>query len=173
MKYQLSKDGGTTWYYYNGSAWTVAGSASYSLANPLTTINTNIVAFHALSGGRNFKVRIFLHSSGSQQTEVDTLTLNNDVDGPTINGFAPLDDALLPIGNFNIILDHTDSESGVKTSSSNVTLKKWNGTSYGGDISGTYVDFAHAVINATSGVFPVNNLPFGKYQVVYSLQDNF
>ena len=173
VKYQISKNGGSTWYYYNGSAWTVAWSASYSLASTASTINTNLAAFKSVGSGTSFKVRAFLHSTWQQKVELDTLTLNTDSAAPTINAFAPVDDSVLPIGNFNIIFDHTDSESGIDVASSTLTLQKWNGASYGADIAGTYVNFWTSVINTTSAVFPVSWLPYGKYKWVYSIEDTF
>lgn len=65
--YQLSPDDGTTWYYWDGGAWAVAGSGDYSSA---ADVNENIETF---SLGSNLKVGAFLISDGTQFTRLDDI----------------------------------------------------------------------------------------------------
>lgn len=49
ITFRLSSNGGTTWQYWNGSAW--ATSSGYGEANAVATISTNIPTFPAGTGG--------------------------------------------------------------------------------------------------------------------------
>ncbi len=69
--YQLSDDDGTTWYYWNGSSWTVAGAGQYNTAD---VINANIFLFSATN--KKIMFRAFLESDGSQQVQLDSITVN-------------------------------------------------------------------------------------------------
>lgn len=80
--YQISNNDGTDWYYWNGTAWVIAGSGNYNTA---ADINTNINDFDI--GDREFKWRAFLESNGDQAitlTDV-TLEINPDVTPPASN----------------------------------------------------------------------------------------
>ena len=68
--YQLSDDDGTTWQYWNGSAWAVATATDYNTA---TDINTNIATFSTTNSSIMFKA--FLESDGIQQVQLDNLQL--------------------------------------------------------------------------------------------------
>lgn len=172
MKYQISKDWGTTWYYYNGSSW-VSVSANYAQANDIATINANLLSFYFLSGTNSFKVRGFLHSDTNQAVELDNFWFETDVTAPTIDAYSPEDNLLLPIGNFNISIAHSDSESGINTSTRSLTLSKWNGSTWGSDIAASYVNFAGTTVTQSGANFPVANLPYGKYKATYGIGDNF
>ncbi len=67
--YQLSNDDGSTWEYWNGSAWATAGTSSY---NPASIINTNINTFPTSTGKLLFKA--FLSSNGSQLVSLDNVS---------------------------------------------------------------------------------------------------
>lgn len=49
ITFRLSDNGGTTWKYWNGSAWAV--SSGYAQANPVATVSTNIPTFPVTTGG--------------------------------------------------------------------------------------------------------------------------
>jgi hypothetical protein len=69
--YQLSNDDGTTWKYWNGTAWvTSVSSTNYNTA---LVINTNISTFSAVSG--KIKWKAFLVSNGSQQIVLDNVAV--------------------------------------------------------------------------------------------------
>ncbi|MBI3291075.1 hypothetical protein HYZ76_02215, partial [Candidatus Falkowbacteria bacterium] len=68
--YQLSDDGGTTWYYWNGSSWSAAGLGQYSTA---VTINNNISLFPTSTQEIMFKA--FLTGDGSQQVQLDNVRI--------------------------------------------------------------------------------------------------
>lgn len=69
--YQLSDDDGTTWKWWNGSAWAaVATGTDYNTA---TDVNTHIGAFPTTS--KKLMWKAFLVSNGSQQIQLDTVTV--------------------------------------------------------------------------------------------------
>ena len=65
--YQLSDNGGSTWKYWNGSAWATAGAGNYNTAS---VINTNISTF---STSTQIFFKAFLSSNGSQQVSLDNV----------------------------------------------------------------------------------------------------
>ena len=69
--YQLSDDNGSTWYYWNGSDWGIAGPSSYNTASE---INTNIASFPITAGQIEFKA--FLTSNGTQQVQLDEVRIS-------------------------------------------------------------------------------------------------
>ena len=67
--YQLS-DGGASWYYWDGSGWSVAGASNYNTA---AQVNSNILAFPTTTAQIMFKA--FLSSDGSQLVQLDEVTI--------------------------------------------------------------------------------------------------
>ncbi len=70
VAYQLSDDG-VTWKYWDGAAWSVAGSENY---NTEATVNTNISTFPATA--KKIYVKAILISDGEQRVELDTNQVN-------------------------------------------------------------------------------------------------
>lgn len=81
IKYQISNDAGSTWYWYD-SGWTTT-SSGYTEANTASDINTNIPTFP--EGDRQFRFKAFLSSDGTQLVQLDTvsLTYSNDTTAPS------------------------------------------------------------------------------------------
>ena len=71
--YQLSDDDGTTWQYWDGSTWALAGATDY---NSATVINTNITSFSTANEKLMFKA--FLSSDGTQQVMLDMVQVTYD-----------------------------------------------------------------------------------------------
>lgn len=69
--YQLSDNGGSTWKYWSGSAWAMAGSSNYNTA---TIVNTNIGTFTTSTSQIMFKA--FLAGNGSQQVILDNVQVS-------------------------------------------------------------------------------------------------
>jgi hypothetical protein len=90
VKYTLSDDNGSTYKYWNGSAWVT--SSGFAQSNTGTEVDTNIASFPLVAAG--MKIQIFLHSDDSTTTpDIDTLVVNYDdqtypTDNPTIEGNA-------------------------------------------------------------------------------------
>jgi hypothetical protein len=88
IKYQISPNNGSTWYWYTGGTWseTLGG---YDNSNTATDINSNIASFSSLgSNPKTFLWRAYLNSDGSQQPKLDNIGLTyvwdtGDPDNPT------------------------------------------------------------------------------------------
>jgi hypothetical protein len=113
IRYQISKDGWTTWYYWWWSEW-LSTWISYTNTNDIATINSNILGFHHISGIQNFKLRAYLNSNGTNPVEIDTFNFETDTTSPSIGNYFPVDDIVYPNWNVNLFFEHEDSESGVK-----------------------------------------------------------
>ncbi len=73
VSYQVSSDDGTTWKYWNGTAWTATTQLDGAETTSATDINTNIKTL-ATSG--KFKWRAYLESDGNQIVELDQVELD-------------------------------------------------------------------------------------------------
>ena len=69
--YQISDDAGNTWYYWDGSSWSVASSSQYNTAQ---TINQNITDFSTSNNSFSFKA--FLESDGTNLVQLDSVTID-------------------------------------------------------------------------------------------------
>ncbi len=69
--YQLSDDGGATWQYWNGGAWTTVTAPIHF--NTAGVVNANIQTVDPSSGQIAF--RAFLSSNGAQQIQIDEITI--------------------------------------------------------------------------------------------------
>jgi len=69
--YQLSSDNGSTWQYWDGASWSPAGEGEYNTAG---VVNDHISGFNTGSG--QIKFRAFLESDGSQQVELDNVSIS-------------------------------------------------------------------------------------------------
>lgn len=87
IKYQISNDGGDTWYWYS-SGWTSTVSG-YTEANTASEINSNISSFSA--GENAFLFRAYLHSDGTQLVSLSNIQITYiyDVTPPSRSAGAP------------------------------------------------------------------------------------
>ncbi len=80
---------------------------------------------------------------------------------------------LLPWWNHNLIINYTDLESGINTWSALISLYKWDWvSSWGSDISASWLNLAWKIITTTSATYPTNNLVFWKYRYDFQISDN-
>lgn len=70
ITYRLSKDDGTTWLYWNGSAW--ATSASTAQANDVATLDANMATFPVSFGGLVWQA--ILDGDGTQQVTLNEVS---------------------------------------------------------------------------------------------------
>jgi len=76
IKYQVSPDNGSTWYWYTAGNW-VSASSGYSESNSASDINTHFADESFNSVGSNPKVlkwKAYFYSNGLQQPQLDSLT---------------------------------------------------------------------------------------------------
>ena len=113
VSYQISKNGGTTWYYWNGTAWAIT-ALWVTNSNPMSTINTNLTSFNALAGGTgNFSFKAFFTSNGAQKVELDSLTVDT-ISPPSPGGVS---------GGLSLWLK---ANQGTSTTTNGTTLATWN-----------------------------------------------
>ncbi|GAG31267.1 unnamed protein product, partial [marine sediment metagenome] len=122
IKYQISSNAGATWYWYN-SGWTTTTSG-YSEANTATEINSNI---SSLPDNSEFLFKAYLHSDGTQQPQLNSITLSYSLTSGTSTGTsvaaitsgcndqspgskAPWLYAAIPQGKDSIMLYFTDAD---------------------------------------------------------------
>lgn len=81
ITYRLSDDGGTTWKYWNGSAW--ATSSGLTDANSASTVNTNIGTFPVTDDG--FMWQAILLGNGNQLVTLNEVVMEStsDIVAPT------------------------------------------------------------------------------------------
>ncbi len=81
LNYRLSSDGGTTWQYWNGSAWTT--SSALTEVNPIATITANVSSFDVTTDG--FMWQAVLDGDGTQQATLNSVTLVGSEDATAPN----------------------------------------------------------------------------------------
>jgi len=102
----------------------------------------------------------------SKYARIDT----SDAIDPVISSFTPSSGALLPIWNFELEYNFSDADSWIDTSSSNIYLQRWDGTTWWVDVAGTYVSLDG--ISPVDATYNVTGLPFGRYRVGFEIFDN-
>ena len=79
IKYQLSNDDGTTWYWYD-DGWTTT-SSGYSETNTATEINSNISSFPI--GNGQFVFKAYLNSDGTQLVQLSEINVTYSNEQPS------------------------------------------------------------------------------------------
>jgi hypothetical protein len=175
LKYQLSKNGGTTWYWFNGTSW-VTTTWGYTNSSTMAQIQANIATFDALPGTGNLKIKTFLNSNGTQRSEIDQITIDTITDSiaPVISSAFPGTGALLPIGNQSFTFTYSDSDSWVNITSDILELRKWDGVSaFGANIAATHINFAGKSVTATWATYPIlSDIAYGRYEFTFKISDN-
>ena len=73
VTFQVSTDNGTTWYYQNGGTWQTTTATDGTETSSASTINDSIIDLDG--DGGDFLWRAFLNSDGSQQVELDSVSI--------------------------------------------------------------------------------------------------
>ena len=106
---------------------------------------------------------------------IDYITFQSnsaDTTDPTISGTNFSNNDLLPGWNHDIIFTYFDSESGIDTLWDNITVNKWNWSSWWGDISATTLNLWSKTVTATQARYSTNNIDYGRYRFNFSIDDN-
>ncbi|MBB3123284.1 hypothetical protein FHS04_000781 [Mesoflavibacter sabulilitoris] len=105
--YQISSDNGTTWQYWNGSAWTATIATDGTETSTATEINSNLSSFDA-SG--TFVWRGYLTSAtGVEAVEIDQILVSDSLTD-TDNDGVPDDIEIAEGTNENDPIDYTDTD---------------------------------------------------------------
>ena len=115
--YQVSPDNGVTWYYYTGSTWTATTKTDGTETNSASIINTNVATLD--TDGGTFTWRAYLDGDGSQQVELDEVSITYST-APTNN--APTD---IQIDGLNT--DNQDENVAINTSIGTLTTTDVDG----------------------------------------------
>jgi hypothetical protein len=97
---------------------------------------------------------------------------SSDITDPTISGTNFSNNDLLPGWNHDIIFTYFDSDSGIDTSWDNISVNKWNWSSWWVDISATALNLGSKTITATQATYSTDNLDYGRYRFNFSIDDN-
>jgi len=76
VKYQISNDG-TSWYYYTSGKWSLASGGSQT--NTVAEANSKIESFSTDVGKGDFYFKAFLVSEGAQEVQLDKVNLTYDL----------------------------------------------------------------------------------------------
>jgi len=152
IKYQISNDSGTTWYWWDGSNWTTTTSG-YTEANTASEINSHISSFPKGS----FLFKAYLHSDGTQLVQLDSIDLTYAYSTGGGSGFLPLPNPPSPVsdviatpGNGQVALSWTNP-NGV-SSKTLVYHKRGSGIPY------LYRDYQSLIYNGTGFSYIDGNL---------------
>ncbi len=166
IKYQISNDGGTTWYWYN-SGWTTTVTG-YAEANTATVINSNIGSFP--EGDGSFLFRAYLHSDGTDLVTLDAVDLTYvlDVTAPTGGSISYADGYTTQASIVLTVADGSD-DSGINTATRTVQRKSAtlsNGT------CGSYGEFSTVTPSGTYPSLTDSSISSGYcYQYKYLVSD--
>lgn len=86
INYRVSNDGGSSWQYWNGTAW--AASSGTNQANDVATINANMQTFPTTVNGLEWQA--VLQGDGTQQVTLNSVnaTATSDTTAPSANASA-------------------------------------------------------------------------------------
>ncbi len=94
----------------------------------------------------------------------------NDSVDPVIQNYSPSDGFLHPIGNLLLSYTISDDNSGINTSNYDLAIEKWDGSSWGPDISSQYESLDE--FSNTQASFNIQGLSYGKYRASFEIYDN-
>jgi len=119
-------------------------------------------------------VKDWAGSAGTDNAYIDNINFINgvvDVNPPVINSTNFASGSILPGGNHDIIINYSDTDSGIDSASSTLELYKWDGvSSYGSNIAGWNISLNSASVSSAS--YSMNDLSFGRYQYRFTISDN-
>ncbi|MFA5917022.1 MAG: hypothetical protein WC850_02170 [Candidatus Gracilibacteria bacterium] len=176
---------GTIEFYYNVSSQAGADFLRFYIDNVEQQAWSGTVPWalysknNVVAGIHSYKwcyIKDGATNAGTDNAFIDYVTYaDSAIDSipPTITSINYASGYLLPGGNHNFIINYNDLQSGINTSSDIMALYKWDGASWGSDISSTGLNLAGKTITTTSATYPTNNLVFGKYMYNFQISDNY
>lgn len=139
IKYILSNDKGSTWLYFNStnSSWEVSDE-TYLQSNTTTEVNANVISFPVGSGWFLFKA--FLHSDGTQEVELDQVSLISSMLTPEVASYFPANGAINVSADsaISIQFSHTMDQPSVENAISVVSAIDNNNQAISEVVSGSF-----------------------------------
>ena len=90
---------------------------------------------------------------------------------PNITSIFPWENRLIPTWNFNIEIEYNDTWVWINNNSAIIKLYKWNSSSWGNDISNSWINGSWEIITSTWAKYQTNNLTYWKYKIDFSIDD--
>lgn len=97
LVYQVSSDNGTTWKYWNGTAWAVTTLVDGTETSSAVNVNMHVSKLD--TNGGDFLWRAFFVSDGTEQVELDQIDIIFDVDSDNVDDTT--EDAVFNSGDGN------------------------------------------------------------------------
>jgi len=120
VTYQISRNNGADWYYYDGSVWTLT-TLWVSESSSAGVINTNIDDFNSVGSGNEFLWKAYLTSDGDQAVEIDEISVNSIAANPSIS-VTKIDNDADNIVNTSDIVRYTITLSNTGADASWITI---------------------------------------------------
>ena len=163
-------------YQWDGYNWWTNISSTY-VENSTKIITTTWAVYHSnnIPGWRykmNFTISDLNLNLTSTWVLFNIATGSLDTSNPLISVSSHVNNKLYPSTDFDLALHYSDAWSGINSSTLDIELQKWNGISYGNDISGTYINVWTSSFGNSTAIYDVNKLWYWKYKFSYSIEDN-
>lgn len=89
---------------------------------------------------------------------------------PNINIVFPWNNIIYPNANLNVVINYSDSDSWINSSSRVFELRKWNWSSWWPNIASSFINSNTA--NLTTANYNLNALWYWRYRIYFYIQDN-
>lgn len=172
ISFQISKDNWQTWYYHNWSTRVQATQDVIQQTSVESRINQYIFNFNELPWWTwEFLFKAFFISDWTQITSLKNVSIwlteieKESSNPPTILSQFPTQNQILPWWNFNINISYKD-DFWIDKSKVQISIKKWNKTSWWSDISSNFL--VSSDINNNNALFNLKWLEYWRY--IYSLR---
>lgn len=94
----------------------------------------------------------------------------SDSTTPNINIVFPWNNIIYPNASLNVVINYSDSDSWINSSSRVFELRKWNWSSWWSNIASSFINSNTA--NLTTANYNLNALWYWRYKIYFYIQDN-
>ncbi len=89
---------------------------------------------------------------------------------PIIDSVSIASGTLLPSGDFSFVSTYSDAGSGIDTSSIDIAIQEWSGSTWWDDISPLYLSGSPDITSST-GTWQFVDMPYGKHLYTFTVRD--